>query len=310
MWSRTHAAAADERRVARAGDLRIRRHGNDRASLPVSCAAPCSPPIRSSSRSSARMSLVGYRKPSELAGAARTPRHRRRVPQRAATSSARRRDEIRDDDRRPAGYPPRARPCPALDRDRSGGRPGVAHVAAAQRACRRSPRSSRIHRDRGRAAARGPAICGAAGTRACRARRQSQLRAGGRSQSRRGQSGGQDLAHLDARDLERSCGRHRGRRPLLRDADADRRALHAEAFPRSRPRLRGHAQGHRRPCGARAGAGGNRLASVSAIDGERRRLHDARPRAPHRHRRASGRRRSRMRSSKACCATRGSTTAS
>ena len=27
----------------------------------------------------------------------------------------------------------------------------------------------------------------------------------------------------------------------------DRRALHAEAFPRSRPRLRGHAQGHRRP---------------------------------------------------------------
>ena len=52
----------------------------------------------------------------------------------------------------------------------------------------------------------------------------------------------------------------------------------------------------------RARARGIGLASVPAIDGERCGLHDARPRAPHRHRRASGRPRSPMRSSKACCA--------
>ena len=78
-----------------------------------------------------------------------------------------------------------------------------------------------------------------------------------------------------------------GGRRLLRDADDDRRALHAEAFPRSRPRLRGHAQAHRRPWSAGAGTGGHRLASVSAFEGEQLRLHDARPRAPDRHRRGA-----------------------
>ena len=109
-----------------------------------------------------------------------------------------------------------------------------------------------IAEDRGAASrpcgalARDPPLCGAAGARPCGARRQPQLRPGGRPEPWRAQSGGPPVAHRDARDstdpivVTDVAGR------VLRDTQAHRRALHAEAFSRPRPRLRGHPQGHRR----------------------------------------------------------------
>ena len=60
-----------------------------------------------------------------------------------------------------------------------------------------------LHRDRCGALARDPPLCGAAGARPCGARRQPQLRPGGRPEPRRAQSGGPPVAHRDARDLGR-----------------------------------------------------------------------------------------------------------
>ena len=65
-----------------------------------------------------------------------------------------------------------------------------------------------LHRDRGRADGRDPSLRGAPGPRSCGPRREPQFRAGGRSQPRRGQSGRPPLAHLIARDLDRSGGGH------------------------------------------------------------------------------------------------------
>ena len=83
------------------------------------------------------------------------------------------------------------------------------------------------------------------------------------------------LSRISSRDLGGSGGRHGSRGALLRDADADRRALYAEALSRPRPRLRGHPprDGGAFRSVARARAVG--LAAVPARHGAGRRFHDA-----------------------------------
>ena len=164
-----------------------------------------------------------------------------------ATSRASRADAIRQEIaalqelRRQQGLPPLW-----IATDQEGGG-GVAALAAADAHAGHSPRSWQLHRDR---AERLVAV------RHYAARQGRELAALGVNLNF---APVVDLNHgivnpedrltriADARDLGRPGGRHRSRRPLLRDADADRRALHAEALSRPRPRLRGHPHGHGGP---------------------------------------------------------------
>ena len=215
--------------------------------------------------------------PGDLAGADRAPRRRGRLPQRAQRRAARAPDAIRQEIDALQEIRRRQGLRAALDRDRPGGRRGVAPVAAAHphAADRRDRRAASRPR---RAAARGPAIRGASGTRPRGARRQSQLRAGGRPQSRRAVNPDDRLTRISTRAISADPAVVTEVAELYcATLQADRRALHAEAFPRPRPRLRGHPQGHggpRRAAASELEAIG--LASVPAIDGGRRGLHDAR----------------------------------
>ena len=263
-------------------------------------AAPCSRPIRSSSNGSARHVLVGYRAPSDLAGADRAPRHRGPVPQRAQRRGPIRRCDPAAD-RRAAGDPPPQGLAPLwIATDQEGGAvsrlsppltrmPPIADIVALHR-----DHAERLLAIRQYAARQGRELAGLG----------VNLNFAPVVDLNHGvaQSGGPPHAHLDARDLGGSRGRHRGRRALLRDAEADRRALHAEALSRSRTRLRRHPQGHGGARHARAGARGVRLASIPATDGGRCGLHDARAMRGSPRSTAIGRPRSPMRWSRGCCA--------
>ena len=272
IWTLRRASVAcvarHERASARARAAGVRRDGRDRDRLPLT--APRRACGRSAAARKARTPCPGrLSQPGDPAGADRAPRHRGRVPQRAQCRAARRRTRSARRSTRCRRSRRRQGARAALDRDRPGGRRGLAAVAAAHPHAADRRHRGAASRPR-RAAARGPAIRGAAGARPCGARRQPQLRAGGRPEPRRAESGGPPHA----------ASRRARSRPIpavvtevaglyCATLQAHRRALHAEAFPRPRPRLRGHPQGHRRTRRAPERARGIGLASVPAIDGGR-----------------------------------------
>jgi hypothetical protein len=134
-----------------------------------------------------------------------------------------------------AGRSPAPGPTAAVDRDRPRGRCSLAHVAALAAAA--FDRVGRRSSCRGkRAQGGGPRLRAHAGPRAGAPRDQSQFRAGCRSRQESRQSQRPLHPHPRARDLGRPDDRHRGRATVLPGPSRSRRALHAQAFPRSRIR--------------------------------------------------------------------------
>ena len=202
--ARVACRAPDQRRLARACACCVRHHRDHRADVPL-------PALRRAGRRSGRARKARPAFPHRLspprrtAGAARSPRRRRRVHQRAE-----RRGQVArggpPQDRRMAGAAPRAEPSAAVGRDRSGRRAGVAGLAAAD-APVFARRRRRVACRSGREARRAAPLRGASGPRARQPRRQPQFRAGGRPEPRHRQPRGSPLAHFIARDFDRPGGR-------------------------------------------------------------------------------------------------------
>ncbi len=164
--------------------------------------------------------------------------------------TARTLETIRREIDAPAGDPPAAGTAAASDRDRPGGRRRSRACRRRWRGCRRSARSCAATHD-----AAGRALS------AVRQYAAEQGRALARLGFNLNFAPVVDLNHnvvnpndrytriSDARDLRRSEDRHRqSRGEYCYGAVADRRALHAQAFPRPRPRVRGHASRNRPIC--------------------------------------------------------------